>query len=1091
MSWECVSCTYVNAGGNATCHVCGQPADSDGFLPAKSKRRNEKPEAAGPSSAHQQPQPLLAPAAIEKARAASVATASPRLAAPPLQKAQAEKRNPISPSASSAAAPAAKNGPPRAWGPAGLPGLVTTPPASSLLAHVSSHSSAASSTSSTTPTSLHHQQAPPPQQQQQQGRPRRDPRLGPNADEDERRATDEGRKVFVGNLKRPITRPEVVAHFEKFGPVERVILNSGFGLVLMATREGAEAATQQRWQALDWRNVEVFLYEKGQKGASWTRPGHDAAPQPLSTAAGGAASSALPSALGATAHSGSSSGTTGGKKTECATCKSQAAEHCAVCSNMLCAQTTCSTRCDTCERVFCLQANTCAKSMLDSCDTCHARACPFCLLKPESACSKCRSPPSAALVGRIKAACEKFVKSHIGENDGAVYGLVCALKGDSESAREAQLVAAIDRASKCLDPSSNRFAAEAAQRAVRELEEAWESTKRVHNLRALRRSAKQWTADLSGHSRAALSSSNAAAAAAAAAASLAAAPSASAASAATATTTVASPPSPRPSAQAYEAFVTAIRAADYFLGEFMPRSKADVDALSANVRASVAALKRQVRLADEFADRVEVWGNLLRQHCSAPPVVAPAAAGPLSSVDRLKLAVQEAEHVYFGSKTFEEFMASKERCVTELMRVAREVKLGAQGAGAVASANIKAAARLARHLEMRVVQWPKMASLRLPFNACYHYFVSRFCRRPRGCPFLHGERPDHAADDAAGDDVEAILCECDEDDFVLSSPQSSQANTPLQSNTPRGSFLQMLSLSPTITSGGAWNDKSSSPGSNPAMSPQPQRPAPGLPVPSGALSPTGGASMLGMWDRPQVSAWDTRVTAGPQSPPLALSPQQQHQHALPTAAAVPTMSSSSAPHTPSSSVRLGPAAQAGWGPPRGTPFQTGQPPLTYGSSMPAYGPPGLSHNAPAFHPQQQPGPPHLQPLPSLQGSQFAHAGGGGGGGGAWDRFNVRQQSPSSAAGGGPASSLNVDMNLFLQVSALCREAGLDEYVTVIASAFQSAGAAVLRLIQDVDVTLLHRELTRKDIPPAVRIKVMNVVNQRREQQPGVYVPPLF
>ena len=83
------------------------------------------------------------------------------------------------------------------------------------------------------------------------------------------------------------------------------------------------------------------------------------------------------------------------------------------------------------------------------------------------------------------------------------------------------------------------------------------------------------------------------------------------------------------------------------------------------------------------------------------------------------------------------------------------------------------------------------------------------------------------------------------------------------------------------------------------------------------------------------------------------------------------------------------------------------------------------------------------------------------------------------------------MNLFLQVSALCREAGLDEYVTVIASSFQNAGAAVLRLIQDVDVTMLHRELTRMEIPPAVRIKVMNVINQRREMQPSMYVPALF
>jgi len=51
---------------------------------------------------------------------------------------------------------------------------------------------------------------------------------------------------------------------------------------------------------------------------------------------------------------------------------------------------------------------------------------------------------------------------------------------------------------------------------------------------------------------------------------------------------------------------------------------------------------------------------------------------------------------------------------------------------------------------------------------------------------------------------------------------------------------------------------------------------------------------------------------------------------------------------------------------------------------------------------------------------------------------------------------------------------------------------VLRNILDVDVTVLHRELTRPEIPPVIRIKVMNVINQRRsEQTPALYVPPLF
>ena len=293
---------------------------------------------------------------------------------------------------------------------------------------------------------------------------RRDPRLGQNADEEEKRATEEGRKVFVGNLKRPITRNEVVDHFSKFGEVERVILNSGFGLVLMLTRDGAIKATAERWQALGWRNVEVFVYTKGAKGASWNRP-YTVPPRPI----------------------------------PCSLCGEESAEHCALCASSLCINdvSTCITCCSSCQRSFC-RSKDCSRHIgIDTCEFCASNACIYCALRLEATCSNCGRQFSDRLRENAKKRAENYVNSRIGENDGSVYALVCLLKGDMESSKEGQLVAAIDRASKCFDPNASSWCTLTALRAVKELDEAWECTKRVHNLRALRRSAKQWSTDLS------------------------------------------------------------------------------------------------------------------------------------------------------------------------------------------------------------------------------------------------------------------------------------------------------------------------------------------------------------------------------------------------------------------------------------------------------------------------------------------------------------------------------------------------------------------------------------------------------------------
>jgi hypothetical protein len=108
--------------------------------------------------------------------------------------------------------------------------------------------------------------------------------------------------------------------------------------------------------------------------------------------------------------------------------------------------------------------------------------------------------------------------------------------------------------------------------------------------------------------------------------------------------------------QARDRLVLAIRAAEVFLQDFSSHPKADADRLSQGIRNALSGLRRSVRLADEFADRVELWGLLVRTHCGPGAPVTPG------SVDRLKQAVLDAEHLYFGTKTFDECVAHRRCC---------------------------------------------------------------------------------------------------------------------------------------------------------------------------------------------------------------------------------------------------------------------------------------------------------------------------------------------------------------------------------------------------------------------------------------------
>src|SRR5262249_24578411 len=146
-----------------------------------------------------------------------------------------------------------------------------------------------------------------------------------------------------------------------------------------------------------------------------------------------------------------------------------------------------------------------------------------------------------------------------------------------------------------------------------------------------------------------------------------------------------------------ERLAAAVRAADAFLFEFTPRPRGDTDRLVANVRQAHAALKRHVRHADEFAERVEIWAAVLRTHAAATHAPGPA------STERLKRAIHEAEVVFNLSKTPEEFAQGKERTLGELVRAARDLKNALGGGGAHGQVYLKQAARLARHLEARVV----------------------------------------------------------------------------------------------------------------------------------------------------------------------------------------------------------------------------------------------------------------------------------------------------------------------------------------------------------------------------------------------------
>jgi hypothetical protein len=397
------------------------------------------------------------------------------------------------------------------------------------------------------------------------------------------------------------------------------------------------------------------------------------------------------------------------------------------------------------------------------------------------------------------------------------------------------------------------------------------------------------------------------------------------------------------------------------------------------------------------------------------------------------------------------------------MRAARDLKMSALAGGAVASAHIKQAGRLARHLEIRVQQWRRLQQLRLPFNACFHHHVARYCRRQRNCPFVHGDRVDGssddmdgevgsageaAADEEEGQDLDAIVAEVDEDDSFGAS-----ASSPLQAS-PRGSMLSLHTLSPTLTPN-VWQES---------------RPSP-------AATPTGqgGTTPRSVWDRPaaqqQQQPWE---------------PQQQHRDGPPSH----VLPGSATASFPAEWGRLGqmntaapvfqPANQTFYPSAQYLPQQQYAPAA---QSQTGFHPPGLSNISSGAQQQQQQafagwdmfsGKKQQPPSPASQQQQQLH-----------------QQQPAGLSQAAYAGGLSVDINVFLQVSALCREAALDEYVTVISAAFQASGAAVLRHIHDVDVAVLHRELTKTNIPPIARIKVMNVINQRREQTPSVFVPALF
>jgi len=351
---------------------------------------------------------------------------------------------------------------------------------------------------------------------------------------------------------------------------------------------------------------------------------------------------------------------------------------------------------------------------------------------------------------------------------------------------------------------------------------------------------------------------------------------------------------------------------------------------------------------------------------------------------------------------------------------------------------------LARHLEIRVLQWPKLASLRLPFNACHHFHVGRFCRRGRACPFLHGDRADGQPDDVDGEDLDAIVAEVDEDEsYIPSSPIDL---------TPRGSFLQLQSLSPTITPS-VWQDSritttvSSSPkSSNSLLSPTGSSTSPqqlqqplssrGTPLSPSMTGPALTSTPNRNLPNPASSVWDRSLSSNTWDGPNKQQQAQQQQHtsavnnssnhnpqssrivgglittslpAVPQAAsfsdwanAQPSSSSanlsSSVPFQSPNSQSFYTAQQPIYSPgsmQQQRPMMGGGPPPLQQSPMQQQqasypSPPGLSHNAPVFQASHQ---------------QFASGG--------WDAFAKRQP---------PSTTLNVDINVFLQVSALCREA---------------------------------------------------------------------
>ena len=847
------------------------------------------------------------------------------------------------------------------------------------------------------------------------GPQRRDPRLGPNADEDERRATEEGRKVFVGNLKRPITRNEVVEHFARFGEVERVILNSGFGLVLMATREGALKATAERWQALDWRNVEVFIYQKGAKGASWNRP------------------YAIPPRPG-----------------PCAKCGKESAEHCTLCTSSLCLSdnNTCTACCRTCQRSFCIGGPTCGgdKDGLDTCDSCGALTCLFCALRLEATCGQCSRPFSDRLKEAARHRAVKLVNLRIADNDGSVYALVCLLKGDVESSREGQLVAAIDRASKLFDPQASSWCGLTALRAIKELDEAWEATRRVHNPRALRRSAKQWSTDLSaltmpqrhvpatsslssssfvghhhqppqqhqvgqfhGHHHPHPRTS----------------PGAGTRFLSSSQPHVVQQPRQQQQQQhvpfsqarksAYpgeEHLTSTLRSCEAFLCEFEPRPKTDSDWLIANLcNVAFTVTKKKSRFIDELASRMDVWASLLRRIGPETAVAFPVAPSTSSVVplNKLKRAVVDLDTFNIHCSNKGEFLLYKDAYIVEVIRAARELKRSSPPFTA-ASLLLHRAGRSVRNVEMRALF---VMQGMLPFEACLHHCRYHKCALQVGavgasCPFAHY---------AFGVDTDGSQRE-----FELAEYEFSNEPDEISLAVASSSMVQpppVVSPSPMSSGGAIWGTEPLVANSHTAWG------SPAAVVP------------------PSLASTKTTMVRGVQE--FIPAPSQ----------------------TILSSAALDPITAA-----------VARPAYLKSPSTPALGSSAMGSNAWVPHME-----PAVKPLAHVEAERHkAMSSWVDAAAAADDLLPIETLIPSGLDEIPLKIAPVAETDIVLQVSGLCDELGLEGPVMLarITAAFYASGAAKHARIWDTDVALLYKELVKiSDLPAATRVRMINLITERR------------